>query len=145
MHTDIVSRLQANAESNPLFSEAAHEIERLRTALHELAFRAIDAVSETTPYKIRKKYAKDARSHLNAPPVSDEAKAKRLADERARRAKDQAELTDRHIKKILSKNGQIKYRDVTPELISLKREQIMAGKISRQLNHAATNQKGATE
>jgi hypothetical protein len=145
MRTDIVSRLQAEAESNPLFSEAAHEIERLRTALHELAFRAIDAVSETTPYKIRKKYAKDARSHLDAKPPNEDAKAVAREKARAKRSRDRDECTDRHIKLMLCRHGKIRYRDITPELVQLKRDQLAAERLSRQLTQAVTTKKGTTE
>jgi hypothetical protein len=145
MSTDIVSRLQAAAESNPLFSEAADEIERLRTALHELAFRAIDTVSQTTPYRIRKKYAKDARSQLNANPPSEEARSKAKAKAKEQREKDKNDCTDRYIKQLLSKHGRIRYSNVTPELVSMKRDQLMSERISRQLNHAATHQQGVTK
>lgn len=145
MQTDIVLRLEAEAELNPLFSEAAHEIDRLRTALHEIAFRAIDKVSETTPYKIRKKYSKDAKNQLSATPPNEDARDKERAKARAKRAKDRDECTDRHIKLMLSRHGKIRYSEVTPELVQLKRDQIEAEQLSRRLNQSAINQTGNTE
>ena len=145
MVADIVQRLNSEADSNPIFRDAASEIERLRTALHELAFRAIDTVSATTPFKIRKKYAKDARSQLNAKPPTDDAITERRAKERAKRLRDRDECTDRHIKLMLSKHGKIRFRDVTPELIQMKRDQLAAERLSRQLTQASTSKKGTTE
>jgi len=139
MDDDIVHRLltAAKGQSNTLLIEAADEIERLRTALHDVAFKAIDYVSETAIYKVRKKYATKAMQQAKAASAP-----KRREQERNVRLEGRRTLSDRYIKLLLSKNGNVRFKDITPDVIQIKRDQLIAERLAKQLQHAAaTNQK----
>lgn len=134
MDADIVDRLHdaAKGAPNQLLIEAADEIERLRTALHNVAFQAIDAVSETARYKKRKKYVTQAMQQAKAA-----AKPKQIEQAKKEWLEGKQNLSDRYIKKLLSKNGKARYRDITPEIVQIKRDQLIAERLAKQLQHAA--------
>ena len=137
MDADIVARLHtaAKAGCDPLLIEAADEIERLRTALHNVAFKAIDAVSETAIYKVRKKYVTQAMQQAKAA-----AKPKQREQASKEWAEGRQNLSDRYIKQLLSKHGKVRFKDITPDVIQLKRDQLIAERLAKQLQHAAATQ-----
>jgi len=139
MDADIVARLHAAAKgaSDSLPLEAADEIERLRVALYQVAFKALDEVSETAIYKVRKKYITQAMQQAKA---KAKAKLKQPGQASKEWADGKKNLSDRYIKLLLSKHGNVRFKDITPDVIQLKRDQIIAKRLEKQLLYAAETQ-----
>lgn len=125
---DIVQKLRESEShgKDGLMEEAAREIDRLRTALHTLAISAYEFAD--LPYRTRSKYVKAS--------ASEAAKQKQSAQMKLHRA----ELTDYYMKVLLTKRGGLKFSDITPEMVRMKRAEMITKRTALALEKAAAHQ-----